>query len=103
MVRNRSRWEAELGETFLDEWWDGAIDMVNTSTSCARLGLIQFKVFHRLHYCKSKLAAIYPGVEDKCDRCALSPANHTHMFWSCPKLVGYWIKIFEILSDVHPK
>ena len=22
------------------------------------------------------------------------------MFWSCPKLVGYWTRIFEVLSDI---
>lgn len=99
LIKNRNKWETELNESFPDEWWDGAIDRINTSTSCARLGLIQFKIFHRLHFCKSKLAAIYPDVEDKCDRCALSPANLTHMFWSCPRLEFFWTTIFEMLSE----
>lgn len=100
LVKTKENWEAELDETFPDECWDGAIDMINTSTSCAKLGLIQFKIFHRLHYCKLKLPKIYPNVDDKCDRCALTPANHNHMFWSCSKPAQYWTKIFEILSEV---
>jgi len=100
LVKTKNKWETELEEDFPDEWWTRAIGRINTSTTCARLGLIQFKIFHRLHYCKSKLAAIYPDVEDKCDRCTLSPANLTHMFWTCPKLYTFWTTIFEILSEV---
>lgn len=36
--------------------------------------------------------------DDKCDRCAQSPADLTHMFWSCPKLISFWSFYFEIIS-----
>lgn len=30
--------------------------------------------------------------------CKQSPANHTHMFWSCPNLSDFWRQIFDTLA-----
>ena len=50
-------------------------------TSCACLcSLIQFKVLHSTHFSKAKLAEIYPGVDDRCNRCGFAPADHSHVF-----------------------
>lgn len=54
------KWEDELGKELGDNW-DCALTRVNSSSSCARLSLIQFKVLHRVHYSKAKLAEIYPS------------------------------------------
>ncbi|CAB1346766.1 unnamed protein product, partial [Coregonus sp. 'balchen'] len=51
---------------------------------------------------KSRLVEIYRDLDDKCDRYAQSPANLTHMFWSCSKLISFWTSIFETLSQVLP-
>ena len=59
-----------------------------------------FKVAHRAHYSKTKLAKIYPNLVDACDRCSLAPCNLTHMFWSCPKVVEYWKKYFKVISEI---
>ena len=96
----RMGWENELAVTFSDDWWDGALHAINSSSSCARLNLIQFKVLHRIHFSKARLSKIYPNLSDVCDRCSLAPANLTHMFWSCPSLVEYWRYFFDLLSEV---
>lgn len=93
------KWEDELGIELGDNW-DCALTRVNSSSSCARLSLIQFKVLHRVHYSKAKLAEIYPGVDASCSRCSFSPANLTHSFWSCPSLETYWSGVFKTLSEV---
>lgn len=98
LTRIKSRWEDELGVE-LGDHWDCALDRVNSSSSCARLSLIQFKVLHRVHYSKAKLAEIYPGSDASCSRCSFSPANLTHSFWSCPSLDSYWSGVFKTLSD----
>ena len=98
LARIRSSWEVELGVD-LGEYWEGALMRVNSSSSCARLALIQFKVLHRAHYSKAKLAEIYPGADASCSRCSFSPANLTHSFWSCPSLGTYWSGVFNILSE----
>ena len=62
--------------------------------------LIQFKVLHRMHYSKAKLSRIYPDLTDICDRCSQAPADLTHMFWSCPRLVEYWRSFFYVISEI---
>ena len=96
-------WEAELGVTLSEEYWDIAIERTYSSSSCARLGLIQFKVLHRTHFSKSRLAEIYPNTDNRCDRCNNSPADLSHMFYLCPKLSHFWKFVFSTLSKVIEK
>lgn len=48
-VKAQVSWSQELGLDLTDELWDKAVRAVRSSTPCARLGLIQFKVLHRAH------------------------------------------------------
>ena len=95
----KADWEKELGMNIPHSFWKQALIRVNNSSSCARLNLIQFKVLHRLHYSNSKLSKIYSTVADSCNRCHNSPADLTHMFWSCPHLTTYWNKVLKVLAD----
>ena len=91
-------WEGELGVSIEDAVWDVALKRVNKSSSCARLNLIQFKIVHRTYFTNSKLSKMYPSISDTCNRCNMSPADMTHMFWSCPLIQEYWSTIFKHLS-----
>ena len=86
-----------------DQQWTAALNLVHTSSICARHGLIQCKLMYRIHYTNAKLARIYPTVSDACNRCNQSPANHFHMFWSCPKLTNFWQNIFDTLGGAYGK
>ena len=82
--------------------------LVHTSSMCARHSLLQCKVLFRVHYTNVRLAKIYPGTSDSCNRCKQSPANHTHMFWSSLNLTSFWCQIFDTLAtvlevDLHPE
>ena len=82
-------------------FWERALGAVNSSSSCARLSLIQFKVFHRLHYSRAKLSKLYPDkFDEKCSSCSQTPCNLTHTFWACPKLSDFWHLIFKTISDI---
>lgn len=94
----RGNWERELGSTVSDEWWDKALTRVNSTSSCARLNLIQFKVFHRMHFAKAKFSRLFLGMSDVCDKCGQAPADHTHTFFLCPKLTEFWSCSFETLG-----
>lgn len=59
-----------------------ALTRVHSSSICSRHSLIQFKVLHRLHFSKVKLARIFPNIDPLCDRCKLTPGTSYHMFWS---------------------
>lgn len=52
--KSRADWEAELQMNFSDTLWEKALAAVNTSSSCARLTVTQFKVLFRLHSSKDK-------------------------------------------------
>ncbi len=80
---------------------EGILDKVHSSLPCARHSLIQFKILHRLHFTNSNLARIYPAITPACIRCLHSPATTAHMFWSCPKLQGFWRNIFKSFSDIY--
>lgn len=99
--KSRNDWENELQINITDELWKKALEAVNSSSSCARLSVIQFKVLFRLHYSKDKLFKLYPDTTtEACDRCSQTPCNLTHMFWTCSKLSSYWQSIFKSISDI---
>lgn len=100
MTRMKQTWEEETGISITDNQWDQIRKLVHSSSLCARHGLLQCKVLFRVHYTNAWLAKIYPGTSDSCNRCKQSPANHTHMFWSCPNLTGFWCQIFDALAIV---
>lgn len=97
--RLRAEWSEELGLEVPEAVWDRAQTRVNGTSSCARLGLIQFKVFHRTYYTKSRLSRIYSDIEDRCERCNTTPADMTHMFWTCPFLRNFWSSVCKILNE----
>ena len=83
-----------------EELWSEAQSSVHTASVCARHGLIQFKVLHRLHYSKVKLSKMYPNIDPMCEHYKAFPAT-LGLFWSCPNLFNFWNSIFKALSDVR--
>lgn len=53
--KSRADWETELQISISDALWKRELEAVNSSSSCARLSVIQFKVLFRLHYSRDKL------------------------------------------------
>ena len=98
--RIKNEWEQDLQLTIDDDLWEAILQKVHTSSMCARHSLIQFKVVHRAHLSKTRLASIYPQISPICDKCGLSDATLVHMYWFCPALEGYWRGIFEALSTI---
>ncbi len=99
LAKIRADWTVELGEDMDEDNWNRALQRVNDSTSCVQLGVIQFKVLHRAHFSNVRLDKLFPNSDASCDRCRNTPANLTHMFWSCPALTTYWSMIFKSMSD----
>lgn len=97
----KMNWESELQLSFSETFWERTIGAVNSSSSCARISLVQFKVFHRLNYSTEKLSKIYADkFDNKCSRCLQTPCNLTHMFWACSKLSEFWQQFFKTISDI---
>lgn len=51
----KQSWEEELGKDISVETWKSCIDDIHNSLINAHLGLIQFKVVHRLHFFPNSL------------------------------------------------
>ena len=99
MVPLKELWEGDLNSNISDNQWSDILDLVHTSSICARHGLLQCKVLHRAHFTNAKLAKIFPDRSDACNRCNQSPADHLHMFWTCPKLHTFWSDIFGTIEQ----
>lgn len=96
----KTAWEQDLHSTISDDMWDTILDQVHSSSMCARHALLQFKVVHRVHLSKVKLARIYPNVDPICEKCRSAPASLLHMYWSCPSLANFWKSVFQTISEV---
>lgn len=55
----KNAWETKLGIQLSEEVWEHVISRIRSTTSCARLGLIQFRVLYRVHFSKSGLSEIF--------------------------------------------
>uniref|UniRef100_A0AAR2IMM0 Reverse transcriptase domain-containing protein n=1 Tax=Pygocentrus nattereri TaxID=42514 RepID=A0AAR2IMM0_PYGNA len=96
----KAQWEEELGEEISEEAWQRAVQWVPSSSVCVKHGLLQFKVLHRLHFSRSKLAKLYPNTDPTCLRCKKDPGTLSHMFWTCPQLLDFWMGIFNTFSHI---
>ena len=99
----KEQWETDLGEELCNSQWAAVLDLIHSSSTCARHGLIQLKIVLRVHFTNAKLARIYPTVDPSCPRCKAQPADHIHMFWSCPRLTKFWSDIFNAYSIMFRK
>lgn len=96
----KTQWEGDLGFELPEETWERALDRIHSSSICLRHTVIQFKVMHRLHWSKVRLAKFAPSIDPICDRCRQAPATLSHMLWFCSKLDNFWQSIFKTFSDV---
>lgn len=92
-------WEEDLAIGISEDVWEFILKNIHSSSICQRHRVIQFKVVHRLHWSKVKLAKIKSDIDPHCDRCEAEPGTLFHMFWLCPKLEDFWKSIFKFISD----
>ena len=96
----KEAWQQDLGINITASQWTMAQNNVHSSSICARHGLLQFKVLHRLHLSKVKLSKMFQGINTACPRCGQDQATLAHTFWKCPSITSYWTKIFNMMSNV---
>ena len=99
----KKKWETDLGLNISNETWESILRRIPGSSICARHGLIQLKVVLQTHLTNAKLAYIYPDTNPSCPRCKGQPANHIHMFWSCPAITTFWSEIFQAFTKIFDK
>ncbi|XP_028270679.1 uncharacterized protein LOC114441791 [Parambassis ranga] len=58
-------WSQDLGKD-LTPLWGTILGRVHSSSICARHGVIQCKLLHRIYWTKSKLSRVYPNTDPLC-------------------------------------
>lgn len=99
----RKKWSKDFGADISEEVWQFAIERIHSTSIGVRHGLLQFKIIHRLHLSKSRLAKMFPGTDPTCSRCHQDEATLYHMCWTCPTLAPFWAAIFETFSYICEK
>uniref|UniRef100_A0AAR2IWT2 Reverse transcriptase domain-containing protein n=1 Tax=Pygocentrus nattereri TaxID=42514 RepID=A0AAR2IWT2_PYGNA len=79
----------DLATGITEDVWQSILKNIHLSSICQRHRVIQFKVVHRLHWSKVKLAKFKREIDPHCDRCEVEPRTLYHMFWLCPKLEDF--------------
>uniref|UniRef100_A0A3B5QUX2 Reverse transcriptase domain-containing protein n=1 Tax=Xiphophorus maculatus TaxID=8083 RepID=A0A3B5QUX2_XIPMA len=103
----KSKWERELGVIITEDDWLSMCVTQQTSTSSKRWKEFGWKCLIR-YFITPQITSRHRGEEQQCWRqCGHQNANHSHVFWSCPKLATYWDEICQttgiILGYVIPK
>ena len=53
----------------------------------------QYKIIHKLHISPVIRSKYDPLCSPLCPRCRAGQGTHSHMFWTCPKIIPFWISI----------
>ena len=93
-------WERDLQETWsLDEW-----HKVGTRAykGLLNVSLIEsnLKVLMRWYLVPSRLASMFPTASPLCFRDCQAQGTMLHIWWDCPKIRGFWNKIFNLIRKV---
>ena len=97
----KAKWEAETQQDISEEEWEGACTEAHKVTNSNSWREYQWKVVSR--FFKTPLltgrAGSTPTTE--CWReCGEQVGNHTHIFWTCPKLQQFWTSVFNDINRV---
>lgn len=60
----KTEWIGELGIDISENIWNKAVDRINRTSPCAQLSLSQMKVLYHIHYSKTKLAKLFPNIDE---------------------------------------
>lgn len=97
----RGRWEAEANmDISRDDWHDVCTEahMVTNSNTWREF---KWKIITRYFKTPAIVSKMGPQYPSSCWRnCGAHIANHTLIFWLCPKLSVFWREVFSALNEV---
>lgn len=97
----KEKWEAELGIEVTPDTWEGICSEAHLVTNSNTWREFKWKVISRFFRTPQIVAKMGPNHSNKCWRgCGAYIGNHTHIFWTCPKLRLFWREISEALGEV---
>ena len=94
------RWEEDLQETFdLNKWCElaetASKSLINTSIIEAN-----YKVLLRWYMVPARLATFVHGATPNCFRGCGQVGTAYHIWWSCPKVRRFWIRVYNFIYSL---
>lgn len=77
-------WERDLKIAFVDDEWNK---------------VIQFKILNRLYWMPVRMKRAGLSNSNICWQCYVEQGDVVHMFFNCPSLAIYWLRIMETISN----
>lgn len=100
----RQRWEAETNREISVDTWKEICTEAHLATNSNTWREFKWKVITRFFRTPTITSKIGPAHCNSCWRnCGTENANHTHIFWLCPKLNPFWKDVFDALREVFKR
>ena len=93
-------WEKELNNEWdLSDWYK---NYTRSIKGYVNVSLIEanIKMYTRWYLVPVKLTSMYPTTSPLCFRGCHGLGSMIHIWWECPKIRGYWNKVFNIIRRV---
>ncbi|KAG7519555.1 hypothetical protein JOB18_011322 [Solea senegalensis] len=100
----RLRWEAEMNKNISLDTWKEICTEAHFATNSNTWKEFKWKVVTRFFRTPAITSKMGPAHGSSCWRnCGTENANHTHIFWLCPKLSLFWKDVFDALREVFKR
>lgn len=100
-LRMKERWETEMNLAISEDAWEEICTEAHLVTNSNMWREFKWKVITRFFRTPEIISKMGPPHSDRCWRnCSTLIGNHTHIFWSCPKLKAFWEEVFKALIEI---
>jgi len=96
----KQRWEAEMNTIISQNTWEEMCTEAHLVTNSNTWRELKWKTITRFFRTPEIVAKLGPTYSNLCWRNCGRAANHTHIFWLCPKLNAYWGEVFDALKQI---
>lgn len=93
-------WERDLQDTWGLEEWHKTETRAHKGIVTISLIEANVKVLMRWYLVPTRLAVMFPTSSPLCFRACQALGSMLHIWWGCPKIRGFWNKIFYLIRRV---
>lgn len=94
------KWEKDLDTEYIEDDWQAAIRLINSTFTCNRLRETLYKTLHRLHITPVILHKMNHSFSPICIKCRSDRATYFHCFWECKMISRFWTSISTVISGI---
>lgn len=89
-------WERDLNRTFSPQQKQCILHFTYKPSICTKMKENNFKILTRWYKTPARLSKIFPASSDRCWRCEEERGTLLHVFWTCPIIAQFWLKVKNI-------